>query len=632
MVKTILHLSDLHFSYEGITKSSFRTNALDSLLAAVQAMKDRPDIVVISGDITWRGQKSGYEEAAVWIKRVLDACGLGTDRLIVCPGNHDVSLQHTGALFPPPSADKADAALYAESLDPLKEPFADYCEFYKSLGVPQMAFSGDLQDSTLVGVRTVEGITFVVLNSAWFYRGNQTQDQMWLGLPHVEIMKKKVPSFTDYDGSNITVGVFHHPNSALANSEVNEYQGRKATFRYLAQNTHLLLQGHAHSEDEYFPDRIAGGAYSIVTGAAYEDGSYRNRCSVIYLDEAQRLFALDNIAYNPYKGTWEIRRVHEWKTLHREEPVQARAFPAVEKRSIRAEMANAGMEWNKFNEDLLRVGGCIVWPVVPRPNLTVIHRAQAEIISLLCSFGCEVKILIADSGADHVDRNGRFFAKLERHMKLKGIDHISVRYLSDYYSIREHSQDRNTSFLQCFCELCNEITLASLISANEKNYPEKTKAEIRGKSLLRNIRPVLTVAAVLCEAVHLDKKKKHVVIAGQDEEFLWNLIFEKFGDENMGTVLNPVLTLNEGNAYQDNELDTEWHTKAKVLEMLKIKTVREWAYTMFYYLPHIEATDYADVFLPSYTGPRCGLYRELADWVDDQKLAEYLYDKFMNVL
>jgi 3',5'-cyclic AMP phosphodiesterase CpdA len=75
-VRTVLHLSDLHFG---------RTNpaALAPLLAAAKEIA--PDLVVVSGDLTQRARAWQFREARDFLARL-------PQPQIVVPGNHDVPL------------------------------------------------------------------------------------------------------------------------------------------------------------------------------------------------------------------------------------------------------------------------------------------------------------------------------------------------------------------------------------------------------------------------------------------------------------------------------------------------------------------------------------------------------------
>lgn len=80
-MRTVLHLSDLHFG---------RTD--DAILAPLiaQAHELRPDLVVVSGDLTQRARSSQFKAA----RQFLDAL---PHPQVVVPGNHDVPLFNLAA-------------------------------------------------------------------------------------------------------------------------------------------------------------------------------------------------------------------------------------------------------------------------------------------------------------------------------------------------------------------------------------------------------------------------------------------------------------------------------------------------------------------------------------------------------
>src|SRR5687767_83793 len=73
---TIAHLSDLHFGRH------------DPVLADVlvtQLGKTRPDLIVISGDLTQRARRSQFAAARDFLRRL-------PGPVLIVPGNHDVPL------------------------------------------------------------------------------------------------------------------------------------------------------------------------------------------------------------------------------------------------------------------------------------------------------------------------------------------------------------------------------------------------------------------------------------------------------------------------------------------------------------------------------------------------------------
>jgi 3',5'-cyclic AMP phosphodiesterase CpdA len=74
-VKRIAHISDLHF---GRTDPA----VVEGLVA--ELVRDRPDLIIISGDFTMRARTREYEEAKAFLARL-------PEPWIAVPGNHDIS-------------------------------------------------------------------------------------------------------------------------------------------------------------------------------------------------------------------------------------------------------------------------------------------------------------------------------------------------------------------------------------------------------------------------------------------------------------------------------------------------------------------------------------------------------------
>ena len=87
-MRTLIHLSDLHFGRVDPALLQPLTETVGSI---------RPDLVVVSGDLTQRAKSAQFIEA----KRFLDALGFP---LLIVPGNHDVPLYNVAARMLTPLA------------------------------------------------------------------------------------------------------------------------------------------------------------------------------------------------------------------------------------------------------------------------------------------------------------------------------------------------------------------------------------------------------------------------------------------------------------------------------------------------------------------------------------------------
>ncbi|MDO9262443.1 MAG: metallophosphoesterase, partial [Desulfosalsimonadaceae bacterium] len=142
-IVNILHLSDLHFGMEKTEKVP--STAVDQRNLTLREMiktlkkidKDwQPHVVAISGDIGWKGIKEDYNKAKEWLTNdLLPIWKLSPDKLIVCPGNHDIDRDEAIGLLPPPSSKEADEWLKLERLKKFALPFDAFVDFCKKMGV-----------------------------------------------------------------------------------------------------------------------------------------------------------------------------------------------------------------------------------------------------------------------------------------------------------------------------------------------------------------------------------------------------------------------------------------------------------------------------------------------------------------
>lgn len=92
----ILHISDLHFGSDfgfpqGNSGRVVATKRLEDILAS--GGTEKPAVLVISGDLTTRGEHDGFMNARSFITKLLDKLDLDVSSLVVVPGNHDILIE-----------------------------------------------------------------------------------------------------------------------------------------------------------------------------------------------------------------------------------------------------------------------------------------------------------------------------------------------------------------------------------------------------------------------------------------------------------------------------------------------------------------------------------------------------------
>ncbi|HEV1993271.1 MAG TPA: metallophosphoesterase family protein [Candidatus Acidoferrum sp.] len=189
-MRTLAHLSDLHFG-------RIEPATVQALLATVT--EARPDVVVVSGDLTQRAKEREFQEA----RRFLDA--LPSPQIVV-PGNHDVPLYN----------------VLARTLKPLRN-----YQRYITQDLEPFYFDDEI---TIVGINTARSLTFK--------SGRINRRQVARSCARLEAC-----------GENRTrIIISHHPFDLPESRELHGLVGRAhmAMAGFARCRVDLILSGHLH--------------------------------------------------------------------------------------------------------------------------------------------------------------------------------------------------------------------------------------------------------------------------------------------------------------------------------------------------------------------------------------------------
>jgi 3',5'-cyclic AMP phosphodiesterase CpdA len=251
----LVHLSDLHFG---------RVDArlLDPLVAAVEAA--RPDVVVVSGDLTQRAHPSEFEAARAFVAR------LPSPRIIV-PGNHDVPLYNV--------------------VDRLLRPLALFRKYMEAEPVPRFASEA----LWVVGVNTARSM--VIKNG----RINREQ---------IAAIRA---SFEGAPAEALRVVVTHHPFDAGKGMDDSDRVGRASLAMQAFEEcgVDLLLSGHLHvaySGATALSGRAlqCHGALAVSAGTATSTRVRGEPNEFNVLRVAKRLIEVDRLEWADETGTFEV--------------------------------------------------------------------------------------------------------------------------------------------------------------------------------------------------------------------------------------------------------------------------------------------------------------------------------------
>jgi len=189
-MSVLLQISDTHFGTE-------QPQVVEALVAL--AVQQRPDVVVLSGDITQRARPAQFRAAKAFVDR------LGTPVLAI-PGNHDIALFDLWARLTRPYA--RYAKVFGADLEPV----------YSS------------QDLLVVGVNTTR---------AWRHKNGE------VSTPQIDRVAKLLSAASPLQ---LRVVVVHQPTAVTqAGDRPNLLRGHRAAMRaWSGAGADLVMGGHIH--------------------------------------------------------------------------------------------------------------------------------------------------------------------------------------------------------------------------------------------------------------------------------------------------------------------------------------------------------------------------------------------------
>ncbi len=295
----ILHISDLHIK----EKEHFdRTLVLNPLIERVRKDKKQglgPELVVVTGDIAFKGVKEEYDQAKTFFDDLLQALGLENERLFIVPGNHDVNRKKYR---------KSDVLQYENMRDlneelendefraDLLKGMNDYFSFMES-SYPHLRIRHDrlIPFVNLYEAECGRKIQLVGLNSAWMCRKSPDEREIAIGEYQVANAVGELK-----DDISLRIFLFHHPLSWLRPEDRNRCRQHI--------NDSILLTGHLHEVEGGFSSDLDVRFYQFQAGGAYL-GSESNRPAryhYITFDWDENLIKLDFRKFVKDKGKWAV--------------------------------------------------------------------------------------------------------------------------------------------------------------------------------------------------------------------------------------------------------------------------------------------------------------------------------------
>ncbi|MBC6316097.1 metallophosphoesterase [Listeria grandensis] len=264
---TIYQATDIHYLSNTLTdgKQAFKTylatgdgkqqnyitEITDAFVDDVKAQK--PDVLVLSGDITNNGEKVSHEEMAEKLDEI-EKSGVQT---FVIPGNHDI-------LNPYARKFEGDQQVKAESITP-----KEFASIYHNSGYNEAVMRDDTTLSYLVAPSSDVWLLMVDTSE---YENNKRfgapETNGYISTQTFEWIQKCIDLAKKHDAKLITVT--HHnllDHSELLNKGFTIVQNKAAVSLFAKNDIPLNLSGHVHIQDIRSDTRHGKTIYDVATSS-----------------------------------------------------------------------------------------------------------------------------------------------------------------------------------------------------------------------------------------------------------------------------------------------------------------------------------------------------------------------------
>lgn len=295
-----LHVSDFHFKAHPDPEGEIVLEALLQTVADMHRLGRRADLIFVTGDVAFSGDRREYERALSYLNRLCLAAGVTPAQVHIVPGNHDVSRSAGEALVRTFSDARAALRFFEEGRDrPHLAKLAGFREFYDKFydGVRRAAPGQATAGPEIVQVREVS-LGLLPLNSAWFAQDDTDRGQLLIG---ENVVRGGLAAIAP---ATLRVSLVHHPVSDLADIE------RKLIGERLSEGVQFQLRGHLHDTEAGYISTAYQQSLVLAAGAAFQGRvQYQNRALFV---EAEVLPREGVVAVRPYPIRYELTGHDRW--------------------------------------------------------------------------------------------------------------------------------------------------------------------------------------------------------------------------------------------------------------------------------------------------------------------------------
>lgn len=279
---TILHLSDLHISSTDFSNQSVILEALWKDLRDARTRGTEFDLVFFTGDLIAKGDYSEKNLQTLrdqFLTPLLRESGLNSNRLFLCPGNHDVCVKDRADLLDPVyqsliSEDLVSRFFQNLSKTPLATGLEKFHRLVDEVCSERPVLKNDFYRAHTLPIRGIN-VGICTINSSWKATGAPNDGDHGKLIIGRHQLEELVACTKD---SSLTLALFHHPPNWLAPFDYDVVQ------RQLYQFFDGVFYGHNHHADGIAVAGSIGSYFASNAGCLYQKREYFNGYSVVAFD------------------------------------------------------------------------------------------------------------------------------------------------------------------------------------------------------------------------------------------------------------------------------------------------------------------------------------------------------------
>jgi predicted MPP superfamily phosphohydrolase len=234
----ILHISDLHFRKQSnvdLIANELIHDLKNTLY--IGALK----YIVVTGDITQTAEEDEYNNAFKFFRKLRETFQLPQERLLICPGNHDVNWAQGNKAYDEAKEKELKRAKVCEAnLDSYWKRFKNFSDYTEQ--ATGSRYPLDPNKQAIIHEFPEDQLLFLSLNSSWkidrFHKGRTDINSAALDKALDDIENGSYKNW-------IKIALLHHPVCLPISSDKN-YTSHGWFERLTGKGFKLILTGHVH--------------------------------------------------------------------------------------------------------------------------------------------------------------------------------------------------------------------------------------------------------------------------------------------------------------------------------------------------------------------------------------------------